>query len=233
MNPLAIRVIGKVALAAALAGIVVRGRFKDCRAFPVYLVAVLATELGVALWPARLFRWDFWVFQQALYNVCKVAIALELAVYAFRLFPGARSTARMGWAIVVVVTTLSIVAATPDRTSSTTDVYQAFTFAIQPRIVNGTIWLFVITARLVAFFNLPWSDWHRTISLGFCIYLVVFVTGLNLQRKLGWSILDATNRIDGLAYVMLELWWVHAAWRREPRGDPAPSALRALAARPV
>jgi hypothetical protein len=233
VNPLAIRVIGKLALVAALAGIVVRGRFKDCRAFPAYLMAVLLTELAVALWPGRLFRWDFWVFQQFLFNVCKVAVAVELAFLAFRLFPGARTTARLGWAVVVVATTISIVAATPDRTSNATDAYQSFVFAVQPRLVNGTIWLFVITARLVSFFNLPWSDWHRAISLGFCIYLVVFVTLLNLERKLGWGIQELFNRVDGSAYVALELWWAYAAWRREPTGDPNPPALRALATGPA
>ena len=230
MNPLAIRVIGKLALVATLAGIFARGRFKDCRAFPIYLLAVLLTELAVAIWPQRLFRWDFWVFQQFLFNICKVAVAVELAYHAFRLFPTARATARLGWIIVVAATTLSVVAVTPDRISNATDAYQAFVFGIQPRIVNGTIWLFVITARLVSYFNLPWSDWHRAISTSFCVYLVIFVTGLNLQRKLGFGILDVVNRLDGLAYVTLELFWAWAAWRREPPGDPTPPSLQALAA---
>jgi hypothetical protein len=230
VNPLAIRVIGKLALVATLTGIFVRGRFKDCRSFVVYLLAVLLTELAVAIWPERLFRRDFWMFQQFLFNICKVAIAVELAYHAFRLFPAARAAARLGWIVVVAATTLSVVAVTPDRISNTTDTYQAFVFAIQPRIVNGTIWLFVITARLVSYFNLPWSDWHRAISIGFCVYLVVFVTGLNLQRKMGFGVLDVVNRMDGIAYVTLELWWAWAAWRREPQGDPAPPSLQALTA---
>ena len=231
MNPLVLHLTIKLALVAVLAGIVARRRFADCRSFPVYLLAVLLTETAVSLFPSRLFRWDVWVVQQFLFDLCKLAVAIELARRAFALFPGARATARIGWAVVVVLTTLSVAAITPDRTASAARAaYQSFLFAIEPRIVNATLWLLVITARLVSFFNLPWSDWHRAISLGFCVYLVVFVTGLNVLRKLGWGIVDVVNRIDGTAYLLLTLWWAWAAWRREPGGDPAPPSLRALAA---
>jgi hypothetical protein len=229
VNPLFLQVGGKLALVAVLAGIVVRNRFSQCRAFTVYLLVVLLTGTAVSLFPERLFRWDVWIFQQFLFNVCKLATAVELFRRAFALFPGARSAARVGWTIVVVLTTISIAAATPDRMSNAREAYQSFVFAIQPRIVNATIWLFVITARLVSFFNLPWTDWHRAISLGFCVYLVIFVTGLNLQRKLGFSILDVVNRIDGTAYLLLTLWWAWAAWRKEPPADPGPPSLQALA----
>jgi hypothetical protein len=230
VNPLVLQVGGKLALVAVLAGIAARRRYADCRTFVIYLVAVLVTETAVSLYPSRLFRWDVWVFQQFLFNVCKLAIAIEIFRRAFKLFPGARSTARLGWTVVVVLTTLSIAAVTPERASTGKEAYQAFVFSIQPRIVNATIWLFVITARLVSFFNLPWTDWHRAISLGFCVYLVIFVTCLNLQRKLGWGILDLVNRLDGTAYVLLALWWAWAAWRKESPGDPSPPSLQALAA---
>ena len=231
MNPLVLQVGGKLALVAVLAGIVARGRFSDCRTFVIYLMAVLLTETAVSLYPSRLFRLDVWILQQLLFNLCKLAVAIELFRRAFALFPGARSTARLAWTVVVVLTTLSIAAVTPDRVSSAKEFYPSFAFAIQPRIVNATIWLFVITARLVSFYNLPWSDWHRAISLGFCVYLVIFVTALNLLRKMGWGVLDAFNRVDGTAYVLLTLWWAWAAWRKEPEGDRSPPpSLQALAA---
>ena len=67
---------------------------------------------------------------------------------------------------ILVVTGISIFAATPPGAArSNSSFYVTALLTIQPRLINATIWLFVVTARLVIFFNIPVSDWHRSISL--------------------------------------------------------------------
>jgi hypothetical protein len=230
VNPLFLHVSVKVGLLVVLLGIFVRRRYSECWSFPVYVLAVLVTETIVALYPERLFRWDVWICQQFLFDLCKLAVAIELSRRAFMVFPTARTVARAGWALVIAITTLSVAAATPDRVTTALETYQAFVFSIEPRLVNATIWLFVITARLVVFFNIPWSDWHRAISLGFAVYLLVFSTGLNLERRFAWGLQDLLNRVEGTAYLALTVWWAYAAWRRDDGPALPPSLLRPLAA---
>lgn len=223
MNPLALQVVGKVALLAVLAGILVRGRLRDSRAFTVYLVAVLTLESAASLFPDTFFVWDAWVRQQFVLDVCKLAVAVELAQRAFRSFPGARANARLAFSVVLVLSTLAMIAATPDRVDAPGDGFEAWWFTVEPRLVNGTIWLFVLTARLVLYHNLPWSHWDRAISLGFGTYLVVFVTLLNTFRSIGWELREWVALVDGVAYLVLTGWWAYAAWRRD---DAIPPALR-------
>ena len=222
MNPLALQVAVKLGLLAVLAGILARGRLRDSRAFTVYLVAVLTLETAASLFPDTFFVWDAWVRQQCVFDVCKLAVASELAQRAFRSFPGARTNARLGFSVIVVLSTLAMIAATPDRLDAPGEGFEAWWFTVEPRVVNGTIWLFVLTARLVLFHNLPWSDWDRAISLGFGTYLVIFVTVLNTLRALGWELREWVALVDGLAYFALTAWWACAAWRR---GDVIPPAL--------
>lgn len=230
MNPLYIQLGVIAALAIALGGVIVRKRVSECWMFPVYLAVVLVCESAVLLWPARFFQWSSYVVRQWTYDVCMLGVAFELARRAFMAFPGARATARLLFLAILTITAISIFAATPPGARGNASFYITAMLTIEPRLLNATIWLFVATARLVIFFNLPVTDWHRAISLGFAGYLVVSVTGLNLLGKFGWGHHPAITFWDGSAYLALCAWWAAAAWQTAAAPAVVPMLVRRLAA---
>ena len=231
MNPAYLQFGVLLALTMALVGIFVRKRQSECWMLPVNLAVVLAWDSAQALFPEQLFHWRIYVIQQWIYNFCIFGVALELARRAFKAFPGAAATARVVFLAILVVTALSIFAATPPGNArSSTSFSVAAVLSLQPRLINATIWLFVATARLVMFFNVPVSDWHRSISLGFSIYLVISVTLLNLLKTFGFDIRSFVNFFDGSAYLALCCWFALRAWQPEEATELIPDSVRRLAA---
>jgi hypothetical protein len=231
VNPLYLHLGVKVALAIALVGIFARKRHTECWMLPVYLVVVLVCDSAVALFPAQLFHWNVSVVQIWTYNLLAFGVALELARRAFQAFPGAAATARWVFLAILVITGLSIFAATPPAAvRSNSNFYVTALLTFQPRLINATIWLFVVTARLVIFFNIPVSNWHRSVSLSFTTYLVVSVTLLNLMKSFGWNIQSFVNFFDGSAYLALCCWWALSAWQKSEATEVVPASVHRLAA---
>jgi hypothetical protein len=230
LNPLYIQLGVIAALAIALGGVISRRRVSECWMFPVYLAVVLVCESAVLLWPDRFFVWSAYVVRQWTYDVCAFGVAFELARRAFMAFPGARATARPVFLAILTLTAISIFAATPAGTHGSASFYLTALLTIEPRLLNATIWLFVATSRLVIFFNIPVSDWHRSLSLGFASYLVISVTGLNLLRSFGWDMRAYISFWDGSAYLALCAWWAVASWQKASVGDVVPASVHRLVA---
>jgi hypothetical protein len=229
VNPVYLQLAGLVALAAALTGVIVRRRVAECWTFPVYLAVVFVCEGAVLLWPERFFVWSAYVIRQWTYDVIQFGVAFELARRAFMAFPGARATARPVFLAILTITAISIFAATPPGTHGNASFYLTALLTIEPRLLNATIWLFVATSRLVIFFNIPVSNWHRALSLGFAGYLVVSVTGLNLLRSFGWDIRGFVSFFDGFAYLALCSWWALASWQKAEATAVVPASVYRLA----
>jgi hypothetical protein len=230
MNPAYIRFGVLLALTMALVGIFVRKRQSECWMLPGYLAVVLVFDSAMSLFPKQLFVWKVYILQQWLYNLLHLAVALELARRAFKAFPGAAATARVIFLGILIVTGLSIFAATPPGTARGSNFTIAALLTLQPRLINATIWLFVATSRLVMFFNIPVSDWHRSVSLGFSIYLVISVTLLSLLKKFGFDIQSWISFFDGSAYLALCSWFALRAWQPEEAREVVPDSVRRLAA---
>jgi hypothetical protein len=231
VNPTYLLIAGKLAMSLALVGILARKRHTECGMFPVYLAVVLLGETLLALFPKQLFHWNVYIVQQTIYNLLTFGVALDLARRAFKAFPGAAATARWIFLAILVVTGISIFAATPPgAVRSNSSFYLTAMLTIQPRLINATIWLFVVTARLVMFFNIPVSDWHRSVSLSFTAYLVVSVTLLNLMKTFGWDIQSFVNFFDGSAYLAVCSWWAVSAWQKSEAREVVPASVHRLAA---
>jgi hypothetical protein len=231
VNPVLLQLAGLAALAIAFAGVIVRRRVSECWSFPAYLATVFVCESAVLLWPERYFVWSAYVLRQWTYDVLQFGVAFELARRAFKAFPGARATARPVFVAILIITAISIFAATPAGTQwSKSSFYLTALLTIEPRLLNATIWLFVATSRLVIFFNIPVSNWHRALSLGFAGYLVISVTGLNLLRSFGWDIRGIVSFFDGFAYLALSAWWASAAWQKAESTAVVPASVYRLAA---
>jgi hypothetical protein len=197
----------KIALLALLLGIVWRGRFGHCWSFSTYVVATLLGNVLASVWPERFFTPSFWMQKQAVYDVLKAAIALELSYRALVVFPGAWRRARVALTGVLVVTTLVLAWLTP-RAS-----YRA-ALAAEPSIVTATVWLFVATGLVVTWYHLPIGRWSRVIMLGFAAYLLTFATLVGMLERQGWTF-EWVGRWDSAAWLGLVTYWAYEAWRRE------------------
>jgi hypothetical protein len=201
----------KLGVLAVIAGLLWRGKTRQCCVFPVYLVVILAGNTLTSVWPERFQNPSFWMLKQGLYDILKMAIALELAWRALAAFPGAMQTARRVFVVLLTATTLTLSLLTP--TSSYRTLWEW-----QPRIVTASLWLFTATALLVVWYQIPVHDWQRAITLGFTCYLLVFGVALDMLKRHGWEIKPVAALIDALAYLGLILFWVWAVWRPEPEG---------------
>src|SRR5713226_3351038 len=83
---------------------------------------------------------------------------------------------------------------------------------IQPRLLNGTIWLFAAIAATILWYRLPVDPFHKAILIGFVPYLLIFTTGLNILDSYGWDLRTSVNYAQVGAYVALMAYWAHAAW---------------------
>ena len=198
----------RLAVLAALAGIVARKRYRVGWSFPAYLLLILVFNTLVTFWPQRFYVRSFWMIQQTAYDVAKLAVAIELAVRAFGAFPGARATARVVFSVILVVTTAGIATLSADAGSD-------WQLEWHYRIISGTIWLMAATGLLVVRYHLPVHPYHRAILLGFVPYLLVFTTLLNVLQHYGSTWLYFINAFDGTAYLLFALWWTYSSWRRD------------------
>lgn len=208
--------LAKLALVALLAGMVLRGRLRSCWAFTLYVVACLVGNSLATLAPHRFFNYSFWMLKQGVYDVLKMAVAIELAWRTFAAFPGAWRTARAVLLALLTASTVSLAWLTPRSYSTLWD--------WQPGIVTAAVWLLAATALLVVFYQVPIGEWQRAIMLGLASYLLVFVTWLSLLRRHGWALRNEISLVDQLAYLGLVLFWAWAAWRKDEAGLAAAPA---------
>lgn len=213
----------KVGLLALLLGMMLRGRVALCWSFTFYVVAIMLGNGLVTLSPERFFTPSFWVLKQGVYDLLKMATAIELAWRAFAAFPGAWRTARVVLAAILATTTLTLAWLTPRSSYDTICDWQ-------PSVATAAVWLLTAIAVLVVFYQIPIGDWQRAIVLGYAPYLLLFVTLLSFMKRHGWAVVAEISILDQLAYLALVLYWARAAWRRDaPTTAPATSPAESLA----
>jgi len=221
----------KLGFLACLAGIFARRRQGVCWAFVAYIVVVLLGNSLISFWPDRFYNPSFWILKEGAYTLARVAVAIELAYYAFRFFPGARATAR---ALLLSVLGLTIVLSADSvgaalSAGSYKASYPVVLVRCVPAVLTGTMWLMAVTAILVIWYHLPVDAFHRVILLGFVTYLLIWTNLLNLLRHRGLGLLKIANRVDALAYLGVLVWWTIGAWRTSERtavSEDLPAWLR-------
>jgi hypothetical protein len=198
----------KVALLALLVVMAMRGRLGLCWSFTLYVVAILVGNSLSTFWPHRFYTYSFWIVKQGVYDLLKMAVGIELAWRAFSAFPGAWRIARRVIVVLLTVSTVALAWFTPLWS------YRRL-WEWQPGVVTATVWLLAALALLVVLYQIPISDWQRTIVLGFAPYLLASVTLMNLLERRGWQVRQEIGLLDSFAYLALVLFWTHAALRRE------------------
>jgi hypothetical protein len=221
--------LGTLLVGATILGIVKRGRLRLCRMFVLFLVVVCLTDILPTLWP-QFYTKDFWLIRESLHNVLRFLVALEIAYFAFRSFPGARSTAR-ALLLFLLMTTLAAVLWAIWESPSLPD-YSEILGKINPRQLMGIIWLLAGIAMLVLWYRLPVDRMHKAILLGWVPYLFIFTFGLERAGDRWNEIIPIANFFSVVAYFLLLTYWARAAWApagaharfREPLTVPARQA---------
>jgi hypothetical protein len=220
---------GIVMLGAILAGLVVKRRVRLWYTFALLVAASLASTVLIALWPGRFYRWSFWQTKETVHSLIRFAMAVELGLRTFRAFPGALAMARRATLVVIALTWVAV-SAVPTGVEPTADArVLAFVAGLQPRVVNGTVWLFTAIAALILWYHIPVHPFHKAVLLGYVPYLLVFTILVNALGQLGWQRLPFLSLASQIAYVALEAFWAHAAWRRYPEAVVQQPAARQIA----
>jgi hypothetical protein len=229
---------------AILAGLLARRRYRACYSFVLYLLVILVADLLRLLGPSRLeptamlFPYlgkagfssrTFWFFKELMITLLRFAVALELGFRAFRSFPGARSTARGVLFVLLTVTLVSVILVTPQVSAlDPDDRLEQVVGLLQPRVLNGTVWLLTGMAGLILWYRLPVDHFHKAILLGLVPYLLIFAIGLNRIESYDWkdSARELFNAVYTMAFLLLLAFWAKAAWApfRAPAQarEPAP-----------
>jgi hypothetical protein len=232
---------GTAALAVLLAGVLVRRRYRAWYLFALFLSVMLLSTVMMAIWRARFYTTEFWQIKETALNFIRFAMALELAYRTFRAFPGALAALR--WVLLfVVVVTLAAVLAVPGPSGGTlseelrTKDYESFLGDLQPRVLNGSIWLFAAIAALILWYRLPANPFPKSVLLSYVPYLLVFSLTMNVVGVLGrarWEQGWPVRYLNQLAYLALMVHWARAAWRRVEQPARRPPARRPGLGAPV
>jgi len=211
--------LGSGLLAATLTGLARTGRYRLWYSFTLCLAVIFAASAAIGL-SSRFHSPSVWKWQELVVDVLRMAMALELALRIFRDFPGAR--AKLRWVLVLVgAATLVVIARAPHGADvwlkHDQDAYEAFVSDLQPRVLNGAVWLFTGIAFLVLWYRLPIHPFHKAVLLSYVPYLLIFTTALKTLGALGWERGWYVRYANQLAYAALVGFWTHAAWRRESR----------------
>lgn len=220
-----IGLLGLVLMAGSLVGLVVRGRHHAWRFFFLYLLAVLV--LGSIPHVAPLYYTpELYQAKEMAYAFLRFAMACEVGLRIFRSFPGALATARR-LALLVLAGTLAAILTTRHEG------YESFVGELQPRILNGSVWLFTGLAVLILWYRLPLRPFYKSIVLSYVPYLLVFTVLTSALVSRGWERGGLIQLANQLAYVALLAFWNIVIWRKDPPTPGPPSPEPPLLAGPA
>jgi len=205
--------IGVALLLTTLVGLVVRGRWRAWYAFTLYLVVMAGFSLVFVAYPPAYTKAGYVSQVLALFPL-RPAMAFELSGRTFRAFPGARSTLRSVLLCVMAVSLVVVIAATPSATD-----YKTFVEEVEPRVVNGTIWIFTAIAALILWYRLPVDPMYKSIVMAYVPYLLYNTVYARALLSKSWE-QQAITYVDQSIYCLLASYWAWVAWRAEVPARP-------------
>ncbi|HET6897337.1 MAG TPA: hypothetical protein VFK70_03275, partial [Vicinamibacteria bacterium] len=200
----AITLVGVALLATALAGCVARGRYREWWFFCLYLLTVLVTETLMLAAPARFHTPEFWGAKEIVIAGLRLALACEVGVRTMRAFPGALATTRRVVFLILLVTLIAVVKSPPAVE------YRSWVGELQPRVLNGSIWMLTAIAGVILFYRLPVRPLHKAILLSYLPYVLVLTILLSYLGSYGWPRGVVMQYVGQLAYVTLVAYWNYA-----------------------
>ena|SRR5438034_3236851 len=212
----------EVGLAAViLAGLLLRGHWRSCWSFALYLASFVVLETVTLVWPGRFFRLDFWLAKEAIEGLLKLAVAFEIAARLFDRLPTARLT--FAWAFLTGLLAIAIAVAP----TIGADVETVASTAL-PRLLYGTMLIFAALLSVCLWYHVPLYPIHKAVLVGFVPYLVAFTLVLQILQTFGWDVRRTANYLNTVAFISLLAFWARVAWRRFIPSDVSPIVLSVL-----
>lgn len=219
-----------VLLLVAIGGLIVRRRAQLSWAFLAYLVAVFIGNRLVTWWPERFWNYGFYEGRKATYASLTILAAFEIALLTFSVFPVAKRRAIFGMLAVLVVS----LAAAEMPLTNTTSAWLGSLGLLTSGGQAGRLWLFVIPALVAAYYRVPLHPFHRSILVGFALYLagycclLGFVEAHSATRPQYLASYAALRALDPIAFAASVGVWTWAALRAPRAADDVAPVLRAL-----
>lgn len=219
--------LGSLHLMVLLAGLLWHRRDRLCRSFFYYALAVFVGDRLIVTWPGRFDTAPFWLFKEALYWVLKLAIATEIGLLTFARLPRARHALSLlvaGLATVALLVQLLPASAKPGDEI-------AWVSVASPRGQASLLVLLLAVVLITAqYYRAPIHPFHRSLLVGFALYLVAYTVALTILREMGAPGYRYFQALDATAYNATVGVWVWAAWRRAPELSPGARILQPWAA---
>jgi len=200
-------------LAMLFLGLLTQRRYRLCWSFLAYVAAVFLGNRLVVTWPEIFFTRWFASLKEAVYALLKLSIAAELGLLTFSRLPRARRL------FLSVIAVLTILAALAQLAPSSMPGHWAR--VLNPRGQASVLCLLASTIVLAAFYRVPFHPFHRSLLLGFGLYLFAYTGSLTLLKEWGPSAYPYYAALDPAAYAASLCVWILAAWRPAPALSPA------------
>jgi hypothetical protein len=217
-HPVPVAAIGAyMAGLALIVGLIARRRWRLSLCLLAYNVTgVISAPLPV-FWPERFYTRPFWMLAQAVLDILKLGIALEIAWQTFRVFPGAASVARRTVLTILAVTTAAVISV--PLAGAATSSFDTALSEFHPRVIDGTIWLIAATLVLARWYRVPVHPFHAAVLTSLAVYLAFFGTLLRSFALYDFDTVFAyANALDSVALLALVCSWAYVTWRPESTG---------------
>ena len=204
----ALAFLGLGLMFVVLAGILSRGKARQCIAFSAYMAVAAAFGCVIMAFP-RSYTPGMFMVKQGIYDSLLFVMAIELSYKAFSAFRGVAGRVRAILATAVIASTTAILVLTPRSLD------YSHLASFQPGITTGGIWCLTFVALLIVWYQIPVPPFTRSIILGAVPYFVIFVVYIDLIGRLGWSAINGLNIFNAVAYDTVAGYWAYAAWRKD------------------
>lgn len=193
-------IAGPVLEVGVLAGLFVRGKWRESQVLPFWLAAILVSGT-LKLASPGLNTWTFWIAKELLHDALYLLLGVELAAKLFGHLPWIKPRSE-SLVLAVFVGTLLLVATSPSGSVVTT---------LLPRLTLALAFLYLGLYAIAVYHAVPLGALHHTILRGFTVCLLVFAGT--------WSCTGDDTTVaawmNSLAFAALLLALLRAAWRRD------------------
>jgi hypothetical protein len=215
--------LGSLHLLVLIAGLAWHRRDRLCRSFLVYVIAVFLGDRLVVTWPDRFDTAPFWLFKEAVYWVLKLAVATEVGLLTFARLPRGR---RLVAGVLAALAVLALLVQLLPAASRPGDAI-AWVSVASPRGQAALVVVLLAVVLLAAqHYRAPIHPFHRSLLIGFGLYLIAYTAGLTMLREVGAPAYRYFLALDSTAYNATVGVWVWAAWRRAPELSPGARILQ-------
>jgi hypothetical protein len=205
-------------LLLTLVGLVRSQRASMCWPFTSLILFALTTNRMVVWWPELFYRQDFWYRKELANALLESIIALSLCNAAMQDFGRAR---RVATSLLVAIFAAAVVLGWSAADGAG---YLQRLGVVTARVHTGAGWGFTVLLAAATWFRLPLDGFHRSVAIGFALYLSLYGALMSAVGWLGWAAYPYLAAFDPATFAASVGIWMRAAWA--PHVSPIAAAAR-------